>query len=187
MEIIHQNLTAILILCVNFLASISYFIIYSKDSLKNAFLKLPVILQKIYVAFFVLPLFIAPFFSYSKFASSTPLLLVAGSMIAISGFTIIILSFLKIGIVPSIKSDGQLSTTGVYRIVRHPIYFGTIVAQLGLTLANQALISLIYLPVSIILYYLMASIEEKDLVNLFGDQYLEFREKTRGKVIPFVF
>jgi len=91
------------------------------------------------------------------------------------GFFVIVLSFLKIGIVPSIKSDGMLSTTRTYKIVRHPIYFGTIVAQSGLILANQALMSLIYLPFSIILYYLMASIEEKDLVNFFGNQYIEYR------------
>ena len=184
---IHQNLTAILILCVNLIASISYFIIYTRDNLKNAFSKLPVVVQKIYVAFFVLPLFTAPFFSDAKIADSNWLLLIVGSILAIGGFALIILSFLKIGVVPSIKSDGKLSTTGAYSIVRHPIYFGTIVAQLGLGLANQAIISLIYLPLSIILYYLMASIEEKDLINLFGNQYLEFRKKTRGKVIPFIF
>lgn len=187
MEIIHQNLAAISILCINLITSISYFIIYAKDNLKNAFLKLPVVLQKIYVAFFVFPLFTAPFFSNSKFTDSNLFLLATGIIILIIGFFIIILSFLKIGVVPSIKSDGKLATTGTYKIVRHPIYFGTIAVQFGLILANQALISLIYLPFSIILYHRMASMEEKDLVNIFGDQYIEFRKKTRGKVIPFIF
>lgn len=184
---IEQNSTSILILCINLIASISYFILSSNENLKKAFFRLPVGLQKIYVASFVMPLFIAPFFSDAKFANSSPILLIAGSIISISGLSIIILSFLKIGVVPSIKSDVKLLTTGTYQIVRHPIYFGTIVTQLGLILANRALVSLVYWPFSIILYYLMASIEEKDLINLFGDQYLEFRTKTRGKVIPFIF
>ncbi|MBI5934388.1 MAG: isoprenylcysteine carboxylmethyltransferase family protein [Chloroflexi bacterium] len=187
MEMIYQNTTAIAILFINFIASISYFIIYSKDRWKSAFSRLPVILQKIYVAFFVLPLFTAPFFSVSKFGDSNAILLITGIVVAVVGFSIIVLSFLKIGVVPSIKSDGKLSTTGTYKIVRHPIYFGTIAAQLGLIFATRALISLIYLPVSILLYYLMASLEEKDLVNVFGNQYIRFREKTRGKVIPFIF
>jgi len=186
MEVIHQNITAISILGVNLIASISYFIIYSKENLKIAFFKLPVVCQKIYVAFFVIPLFSAPFFSISKFTEETASLLIGGVFISVCGFIIIVLSFMKIGFVPSIKSDGKLSTAGTYRIVRHPIYFGTILTQLGLILTNQALISLVYLPFSIILYYLMASIEEKDLVNMFGSQYLAFRRITRGKVIPFI-
>ncbi len=187
MEIIYQNTTALLILSVNFIATISYFIIYSMNNLKNVFFKLPMVLQKIYVAFFVIPLFSAPFFSNTKFLESNLFLTVFGIIILTIGLSIIFSSFLKIGVVPSIKNDGKLSTTGTYRIVRHPIYFGTIFAQLGLILVNQALISLIYLPLSIILYYVMSTIEEKDLVNLFGNQYVEFRSKTKGKVIPLIF
>jgi len=186
MEFTNQNLVSILILSVNLAATLSYFIIYSKEKLKTNFFRLPVVLQKLYVVFFVAPLFVAPFFSVSKFTGSNILLISIGILISILGLSIIVLSFLKIGVVPSIKSDGKLSTTGTYRIVRHPIYFGTIVAQLGFIIINQALISLIYLPFSIILYYIMATIEEKDLVNMFGDQYSKFKLKTRGKVIPYI-
>ncbi len=186
METISQNLAAVAILSVNLIASISYFVIYSTQTLKNAFFRLPVVLQKGYVAFFVIPLFAAPFFSVSRFAGPNPLLLSTGILIAFIGLSIIVLSFLKIGVVPSIKSDGKLSTSGPYKTVRHPIYFGTILAQSGLILANQALIPLVYLPVSICLYYLMATLEEKDLVHMFGREYIEFQKKTRGKVIPFI-
>lgn len=82
MEIIYQNITAISILFVNLIVSISYFIIYSKDSLKNAFFKLPVILQKLYVAFFVIPLFTAPFFSVLKFTDTNIILLIIGIIIS---------------------------------------------------------------------------------------------------------
>lgn len=187
MELLNQNMVSALILAVNLAATVSYFIIYSNDNLKNQFFRLPVVLQKIYVLFFVAPLFIAPFFSVSKFADFNILLISLGVLISFAAISIIFLSFLKIGVIPSIKSDGQLSTTGTYRIVRHPIYFGTIMAQLGLIFINQALLSLIYLPFSIVLYYLMATMEEKDLVNMFGNQYLEFKSRTKGKVIPLIF
>lgn len=186
MDIIHNNMIALSILSVNFAASLSYFIIYSKDSLKKAFFRLPVMAQKIYVAFFVVPLFAAPFFSISKFADPSVLFITSGIIMSIAGLLIIVFSFLKIGVVPSIKNDGKLSTTGTYKIVRHPIYFGTIVTQAGLILVNQALLPIIYLPLSILLYYMMATIEEKDLVNMFGDRYLEFSKKTKGKVIPLI-
>lgn len=186
MEFLKQNMVSVLILAVNLAANVSYFIIYSNDTLKNRFFRLPVILQKIYVVFFVAPLFTAPFFSVSKFADYKILLISSGVLISFTALLIIFLTFLKIGVVPSIKNDGKLSTTGTYRIVRHPVYFGTIMAQLGLILINQALLSLIYLPLSITLCYLMATMEEKDLVNKFGNQYLEFKSKIKGKVIPFI-
>lgn len=186
MDIIYQNMTAILILFANLIASVSYYIIYLNDNLKSAFLKLPVILQKLYVAFFVIPLFTAPFFSSSKFADSSLVLIIMGSCTSIVGFLIVVLSFLKIGVIPSIKRNEGLITTGTYNIVRHPIYFGTIITQLGLILINQALISLIYLPFSILLYYIMATIEEKDLINIFGNRYIDYRMKTKGKVLPFI-
>jgi|BioPla2DNA2_1021312.scaffolds.fasta_scaffold26445_3 protein-S-isoprenylcysteine O-methyltransferase Ste14 len=186
MQFISHNLVSVLILSINLATTLSYFIIYSKENLKTKFFRLPVVVQKLYVVFFVAPLFVAPFFSVAKFTNSKLLLISVGIIISILGLAIIVLSFLKIGVVPSIKSDGKLSTTGTYRIVRHPIYFGTIIAQLGFILINQALVSLIYLPFSIILYYIMATIEEKDLVNMFGKQYSEFKLKTKGKVIPYI-
>jgi protein-S-isoprenylcysteine O-methyltransferase Ste14 len=186
MNLIAQNFTSVLLLSINLLTTLSYFIVYSNNGYKKAFAKLPMLLQKIYVAFFVLPLFLAPFFGVSKFAPASLPFIIGGSSIALIGFLLIILSFLKIGVVPSIKHDGKLSTTGVYKIVRHPIYFGTIVTQLGLSLANQSVITLLYLPISTFLYYVMATIEERDLVDSFGDEYKSFQKNTKGKVIPLI-
>lgn len=185
-EIFTTNIVSVCILLVNFIVTISYFIIYSNVSFKDAFSKLPVIFQKLYVALFVFPLFISPFFSISKFTYSNTILIILGILIAVTGLVIIFLSFLKIGAVPSIKNDDQLSTTGTYKIVRHPIYFGTILTQLGLILLNQALVPLFYFPLSIILYYIMATIEENDLIQIFGQQYIDFRSKTKGKIIPYL-
>jgi protein-S-isoprenylcysteine O-methyltransferase Ste14 len=186
MNFITQNFTSVLILSINLLTTLSYFLVYTNNGYKKAFARLPMLLQKIYVAFFVLPLFLAPFFGVTKFAQSSQLFTIGGSAIAMIGFLVINLSFLKIGVVPSIKHDGELSTTGVYKIVRHPIYFGTIVMQLGLTLANQSVITLLYLPISTFLYFFMATIEERDLVDSFGDEYKSFQKNTKGKVIPLI-
>lgn len=186
LNLITENLNAILILLINFLVSISYFVIYSNSKLKNSFFKIPVLLQKFYVALFVFPLFTAPFFSKTIFANTNIYFIISGIVITVLGISIILLSFFKIGTIPSIKNDGKLSTAGTYRIVRHPIYLGTIISQIGLILLNQALVPLFYLPVSITLYYIMASIEEKDLVKMFGKEYIDFQTKTKFKIIPFI-
>lgn len=75
MEFLHQNIVSALILAINLAATVSYFTIYSNDNLKNRFFRLPVALQKIYVVFFVAPLFVAPFLSVSKFANFNILLI----------------------------------------------------------------------------------------------------------------
>lgn len=186
MKLLQENTLSLMILSVNLLATISYFVIYSNNKFKNSFFKLPNILQKIYVAFFVAPLFASPFFAVTKFSEFNIFYVMTGITFTTTGIVIIIMSFFKIGIIPSIKSDGKLSTTGTYKIVRHPIYFGTILAQIGFILINQSLIPAIYLPFSIILYYIMATIEEKDLIEIFGDEYKNFKLKTRGKVLPII-
>ncbi len=184
---ISYNLIPLLILSINTIATISYYIIYSNAGLKASFFKLPLLVQKLYVGLFVAPLFISPFVIQTKFSDRIAILSALGAVLSIIGFCFIILSFLKIGIIPSIRRKGGLSTAGVYSIVRHPIYAGTIITQTGLTLFNHSLISLLYIPLSVILYYIMASIEEKDLVITYGNEYLEYRKTVGNKIIPFVF
>lgn len=186
MEMVRYNILPILVLCINAVTTLSYYTIYSNENLKSSFFQLPIIAQKIYVVFFVMPLFIAPFLRQSRFYGQNLILSVSGIIVLITGFAFIIMSFTKIGAIPSIKEKGGLSTTGVYGVVRHPIYAGTIIAQAGLTLLNQSLITLAYIPVSIILYFFMTVIEEKDLVKTFGQEYTEYKYKVKKRIIPFI-
>ena len=114
MKIIIENITPIIVLSINLIASISCFIIYSKPDYKRVFFALPKLIQKIYVAFFVLPLFIAPFVAQPQFLEKNTFCLILGVLVSIIGLLIIVLSFLKIGLIPSIKIQDGLSTSGVY-------------------------------------------------------------------------
>lgn len=76
----------------------------------------------------------------------------------------------------------QLSTGGILKYVRHPIYAGTILIILGffLFIPNlPTLVScvcmLIYIPIGIML-------EEKKLIAMYGNAYLQYR-----KEVPAVF
>jgi protein-S-isoprenylcysteine O-methyltransferase Ste14 len=78
-----------------------------------------------------------------------------------------------------------LQVKGPYRLVRHPLYLGWIVAAFGthhLTgdrLAFAALTSL----------YLVIAIpwEERSLVESYGDEYIRYQRQVRWRVIPFVY
>jgi methanethiol S-methyltransferase len=77
-------------------------------------------------------------------------------------------------------------TTGIYRIVRHPIYSGTLILFLGLILFHSSALSFLYFPASILLYWIMTYFEEKDLIRMFGEEYLLYKQKVKSRIIPFI-
>lgn len=75
--------------------------------------------------------------------------------------------------------------TGLYKIVRHPAYLGSIIQALGFPLLFGSLWSVIPIGLSIILFIIRTNLEDKTLKNeLTG--YLEYSGKTQYKIIPFV-
>jgi protein-S-isoprenylcysteine O-methyltransferase Ste14 len=95
------------------------------------------------------------------------------------------LAFLKIGAVPSLRERSALITTGVYGLVRHPIYAGTILTFLGVILFFEAMIPLLYFPISVGLYFIMTVYEEKSLMAEYGREYNEYQKKVRKRIIPY--
>ena len=73
----------------------------------------------------------------------------------------------------------RLIKKGPYQILRHPIYFGTILETLSLPLIFNSFytlgfVILVYTPLII----LRAHLEEKELFRIFGKGYLNYRAKT---------
>ena len=82
--------------------------------------------------------------------------------------------------------NNQLITTGIYGIVRHPIYAAFLYAITGfIFIANN--LTLLILPVIywIILTLAMIKTEEKWLIELYGDDYLDY-SKSVNRFIPKV-
>jgi protein-S-isoprenylcysteine O-methyltransferase Ste14 len=86
-----------------------------------------------------------------------------------------------------IQTDRQhiVCETGLYKIVRHPAYMSSIIESLGFPLLFGSLWSVIPICVLIILLLVRTNLEDRSLKNdLKG--YLEYSEKTRYKIIPYV-
>lgn len=173
------------ILCINLAATLTYLWIILSEKRKKAFFSAPLIAQKLFVVLFVGPLFISPIISQNKYEGNW-VGNVMGTLIMLVGLIIIMMAFFKIGTIPSLRSKSFLATTGIYGIVRHPIYSGTIMMFAGLGLLFEASLPLSYLPLSIFLYFIMTVYEEKGLEAEYGTEYLEYKKKVRKRLIPFI-
>jgi protein-S-isoprenylcysteine O-methyltransferase Ste14 len=72
-----------------------------------------------------------------------------------------------------------LNTTGIYSIVRNPLYLGNFFMGLGIALFAQLWwLTLIYILVFWLYYERIIFAEEAYLRNKFGDEYLEWANKT---------
>ena len=75
--------------------------------------------------------------------------------------------------------------TGLYKIIRHPGYFGMIISTLGFPLLLGSLWSIIPVILSILILVIRTYLEDKTLINeLTG--YKEYTHKTPYKLIPKV-
>lgn len=77
-----------------------------------------------------------------------------------------------------------MMTSGAYRLVRHPIYSGMLIAALGTSLV-------IGIPGLLILLGFVAmvisriGVEERLMLQLFGDRYLQYKKRTK-MLIPYL-
>jgi protein-S-isoprenylcysteine O-methyltransferase Ste14 len=79
----------------------------------------------------------------------------------------------------SIASGQLLVKHGPYRWVRHPAYSGSILCLVGFPLALGTWIGgLVVLVFSFAGYLYRIQVEEKTLLNVFGDEYREYMRNT---------
>ena|SRR3972149_6194162 len=183
---LQDNLLVISILLINLFVSLFYCIIINNEKMKNGFNKMNIILQKLFVLLFVGPLFVSPFLPQPRINYSHWSIVLLSILITMIGALMIIFSLLKIGIIPSIKTKSGLLTSGTYKIVRHPIYSGTIITFIGLIILMKSYLSLVYFPLSVLLYYVMTIFEEKDLIKMYGEDYKSYRKVVKKRIIPFI-
>ena len=85
-----------------------------------------------------------------------------------------------------IIEDHQLITHGIYRFARHPIYFGVLIAIMGVPVYAPSLYGFLVLLLLIPIFLNRIRMEEKMLTEEFGNAYQTYRKNTR-KLIPFIY
>jgi len=89
------------------------------------------------------------------------------------------------------KSTGNFENTtiliksGVYSLIRHPLYFSLFLLGTGVMMKDPDLPALILGVINLIAVYLTAMTEEKEMVEKFGEPYREYMKETK-MFIPFI-
>ncbi len=85
-----------------------------------------------------------------------------------------------------IKEDHVLIIKGPYSIVRHPSYLGAWLTITGATVYFGSYIAFIVAVMGMgISYYIRINLEEKALIEMFGEQYKNYQQRVKG-IIPFI-
>ena len=125
---------------------------------------------------------VLPFVNQSRF-TVTPIILISGIIFGL---------FALVFFIPVLKTQPlskpfvktKLSTSGVYKIVRHPFYSGEILISLSLSLIFGSYVGLAFIPIWWSGLTLHAINEEEFLENEFGPLYLEYKSRVKGRIIP---
>jgi protein-S-isoprenylcysteine O-methyltransferase Ste14 len=129
--------------------------------------------------------------SGSPAASKALLLAASGSLLAVSGLAFVLRSRTELGpawsFVPKAHHTTGLVTTGPYRFVRHPIYFGLLLFAMGeaIAFASWPAVAVVLSGIASTFAW-RARAEEKLLAGTFGDRYTVYRQRTR-MLIPYLF
>ena len=129
--------------------------------------------------FYLLPLLVV-YFSPKNFGFGHREWVHAGLAVGVAGVLLWILAMAHLGkslrVLPGAET---LVTRGVYRFLRHPIYWGIFLTLGGLFLACGSVFGMIYLFVVVLpLNVFRARLEDAALEKQFGESYRSWKQTT---------
>ena len=83
------------------------------------------------------------------------------------------------------STSASLQITGPYRWVRHPLYFGWLLATFGA--AHMTGDRLIFAGISTFYLVIAVPFEERSLVASFGDEYRRYQRQVKWRMLPYVY
>ena len=98
---------------------------------------------------------------------------------------ILIMGIGNFNIQPEVKSN-SLITTGPYKLIRNPMYMAVILVYVPIVIQNFSWINALVFIVLFIAILLKIYFEEQFLEERFGNNYLEYKRKTKS-LLPFIY
>ena len=93
----------------------------------------------------------------------------------------------RFSIFVALQSDHRLKTDGFYRFVRHPSYLGALLTMAGWSLVFRSIIGLLLTAAMCVPIIARVRAEEEFLVSEFGEQYRSYQQRTRWRLLPFMY
>jgi len=85
-----------------------------------------------------------------------------------------------------IVKEHQLVKDGLYKHIRHPLYLGEILRNLGFVVIFSSVYGTLTVLLASIFLLFRIEIEEKMLIVVFGEEYKEYKRNTK-KIIPYIY
>jgi protein-S-isoprenylcysteine O-methyltransferase Ste14 len=124
-------------------------------------------------------------FGWSSVPAAVSLL---GDFLVAAGIGIAMLVIVQNGYAAAtvtVEADQKLTSTGLYKFVRHPMYVGNVVMMLGIPLALGSYWGLVFLISGVLALVLRIRDEEQLLIHELGG-YREYRQDVRYRLVPYV-
>jgi len=138
------------------------------------------------VFMFLIPPFAIAIVPQPRFLFHLVIILIGG-IIFIIAFTLNIAARRQIGCIPGLKKKERLITTGIYSIIRHPIYLANSLLVMGWSLLFLGTISIFFSVCYLLMYIPLIFMEERILIKEYGSSYLEYKQRTPYAFIPKLF
>ena len=140
-----------------------------------------------FILMYLLPGFDAVRFRWSKLPFYISIIGFIGMILSVILFSLVIRENRYLSRVVEIQEERghRVITTGPYKIVRHPMYLGLIIFLTGWCLALGSLFSLIFVAFIVIGLIIRIIFEDK-LLQEELEGYKEYAQKTKKKLIPFI-
>jgi len=164
---------------------ISIVVLSLKGTLTKIENKIPRSLIRIFILLtFIAPPIALPFAKGPKIAIPLSIALTLGTILLGINFYIKILVQKQLGVMPALKSKGKLITTGIYGIVRHPLYLSNGLLAIGMAVLFRSMYALLFSIPYLLLYLPIIYFEEKDLLEKYKEEYKEYKKKVPYRAIP---
>lgn len=129
------------------------------------------------------------FFQYKASWPNYPPMVVTGFLLELAGMFLAVWARRHIGTFWSsavvLREGHRVVDTGPYRLVRHPIYSGILLALLGTFLMEGSMEFLIILVVVVGVFVWKGWAEERLLIANLGEEYVNYRRRTH-MLIPWL-
>jgi protein-S-isoprenylcysteine O-methyltransferase Ste14 len=113
---------------------------------------------------------------------------VAGDVLVAVGLLIAMITTIQNGYAAAninVESDQTVVSTGVYSVVRHPMYFGNVVLMIGIPLALGSYWGLVFVIGGLVVLVTRILDEEKVLTQQLAG-YLDYAQRVHFRLVPYV-